>query len=224
MLKINNKEIKAIFFDLDGTLIDTEPIYNRFWREAVASLGHEMSYEQALSLRSLDNNLARELVKSYYNDDIYEEARSIRKKKMNEYLLSHPIKLKVGTLEVLKYLKEIGVDAYVVTATRKDIAMRMCLDLGITLYLKDIISTKDVKIGKPHPDVYLEALKCSNYKNDEVLAVEDSPNGIKSIYNANIKGIFVPDLTLPDIELLPFIFRVEPSLRTFTNYLKEHNI
>ena len=221
MLKINNQEIKAIFFDLDGTLIDTEPIYNRFWREAVASFNKVLTYEQALKLRSLDSNMAGKLFEEWYGDfSLYKRAREVRREKMNLYLQTHPISLKPGTVEILKFLKEKGIKSYIVTATRKDDAIRMTSDYGIYEYLEEIISTKQVLKGKPNPDVYLYALEVANLKANKVLAVEDSPNGILSTKNANIKGIFIPDLTQPTSDIENAIYKVFPSLHEFKNYLE----
>ncbi len=204
----NLKDIKAIFFDLDGTLINSEPYYNRFWREAVASFGYTLTYEQALELRSLDANLAGNLFEKWYGDySLYKRAREVRREKMNEYVKSHPIPVKDGAVQILTYLKDRGIKCYIVTATRKDDATKMTQEYGLFPYLEDIISTKEVKVGKPNPDVYLYALEKAHLNPNDVLAVEDSPNGIKSAYNAGIKGIFIPDLTKPTKDLEKYIFK-----------------
>ena len=52
-------EMRTVFFDLDGVLLDTEPLYRRFWKEAANKCAYELSDEEALSLRSLDGTLAR---------------------------------------------------------------------------------------------------------------------------------------------------------------------
>ena len=213
MLRINHTEIKAIFFDLDGTLINSEPIYNKFWREASASFGLTLTFEQALELRSLDTNLAGLLFEKWYGDySLYKRVREVRREKMDNFVKDNPIPLKKSAIERLKYLKKVGIKAYIVTATRKEDAIRLTTDNGLYPYLEGIISTKQVKVGKPNPDVYLYALEVANLNHNEVLAVEDSPNGIMSVSNAKIKGIFVPDLTQPTKDLKPYIYKVFDSL------------
>ena len=75
--------------------------------------------------------------------------------------------------------------------------------------------------GKPAPDIYLQA--CENMGVDpvETYGVEDSYNGIRSVYNAGMKAIMVPDSLQPTEEIRPLIFRKFDSLNGFLEYLKE---
>ena len=197
---LNN--IKAIFFDLDGTLIDSEPIYNKFWLEAAKELGLPLSKEDALSLRSLDSTLAMERFQKWFNDgSLYLKVKQIRIKKMNEFIRTNPIKLKNNVEQTLDLLNKKNIALYVVTATKKDDAIALLNGLNILHYFKEVISTKDVKRGKPYSDVYLKALELAKLDCSSVIAVEDSPNGVKSALNAKLMTIYVPDLTNNDEEL-----------------------
>ena len=62
-------QIKGVIFDLDGLLLDTEKLYQRFWIEAAAECGYKMTKAQALQLRSLDKNLAKELLSEWFGKD-----------------------------------------------------------------------------------------------------------------------------------------------------------
>ena len=70
---------RTLFFDLDGVLLDTEPLYRRFWMEAIVKCGYEMREEEALSLRSLDASLSRAWFAKRYGNDIYDTVRETRK-------------------------------------------------------------------------------------------------------------------------------------------------
>lgn len=217
--------IKAVFLDLDGTLINTEPLYNRFWREASKEKGYELTYEQALSLRSLDRNKARELFRKWFNEDCYEKIRELRKAKMNAYLESNPIERKSGAKELLEYLQKENIKSYVVTATKKEDALLLLEKVGLKDFIYDIISTKDnIKEGKPSPEVYLKALEISKLSEDEVIAIEDSPNGIISAYEAGLTTIYIPDLTPFDESISEYAFAAFDTLEEVISYIEVSKI
>ena len=99
------RKIECIFFDLDGLLLDTEKLYTRFWMEAAQACGHNMTKETALQLRSCDSTVARAIIQRDLGAQAdYAQIRSERKKRMNQYLETHPMELKTGALEILSCL------------------------------------------------------------------------------------------------------------------------
>ena len=192
--KINNTSV--IFFDLDGTLIDTECLYFRFWKAGCAYYGYEMSDEEALNMRSRDVNSAMEYLSSISNGLLdYYKVKAKRIELMNEYLLTHPIKLKEGAKELLEKLQKEGKRLYLVTANMVDKALKTLKDVGLDGYFVNVISAKDVARGKPYPDVYLKAAQVVGVKPEETIVFEDSPNGLKSSYAAGCFTVMVEDLT-----------------------------
>ena len=72
--------VKAVIFDLDGTIVDTEKYYRQFWPKAMAELGYTLTDEQALELRSLGRPFAPAKFKEWYGEDFdYWKARNLRK-------------------------------------------------------------------------------------------------------------------------------------------------
>ncbi|MBR3308251.1 MAG: HAD family phosphatase [Lachnospiraceae bacterium] len=189
-------------------MIDTEPLYSRFWREAAAEYSYAMTYEDSLSLRSLDNSLARERFKELLDRDVYDMMRERRKALMERYRKDHPIQAKPGAKELMKELEERQLPYYIVTASPADRAERYMTEAGLHYDADRFISTKTVQRGKPWPDVYLEALRISGARAYETIAVEDSPNGIKSAAAAGLKAVMVPDLTEPGEEERRLCYRV----------------
>ena len=210
---INENEIKAFIFDLDGTLIDTEKIYRQIWPKTIASMGFELTDEQFLSLRSLGRPYAPAKFKEWYGDTFdYDGARKIRKGLFDEYTKSNPIQSKPGAIQLLSYLKENHITAAIATATDIIRAKEYLNLTGLANYFDKIISATMVDEGKPSPKVYNYACNVLGLEPSQCIAVEDAPNGIISAYRAGLKVIMVPDLTEPDESLSSMLFARADSL------------
>ncbi len=194
--------IDTVIFDMDGTLIDTEKYYRIFWPKALACFGYEMSDEQALSMRSLGRPFAPVHLKAMFGEELdYYQVRDKRKELMEACLDKEGIALKPGAIELLKWLREHHIRAAIATATDMERTTKYLTKLGLREYFDEIISATMVREGKPSPDIYLYACEQLGRKPEECIAVEDSPNGVLSAYNAGCKVVMVPDQTKPDEEL-----------------------
>ena len=185
----------TFFFDLDGVLINTEPLYFRFWKEACLFYGHKMSDEEALNMRSLDPILGQEFFDSMNKNLNYKIVREKRKELMYRYLDEHPIELKEGAIELLTYLKNSNKKVYIVTANKKEKAIRILKEVGLIDIVSDVISAKDAERGKPFPYVYLDACKIVNKDPKDVIVFEDSPNGLRSSHGAGCFTVMVEDMS-----------------------------
>ncbi len=192
--KINTAEV--LFFDLDGTLIDTEPLYYRFWKEASKYYGYELSHEEALLMRSRDKQSAIDFLNIVSNGLLdYYKVKEKRIELMDEYLKDHPIRMKEDAYSLLKKLKKEGKKIFIVTANTVEKAERIIKEVGFLYLLDGIISAKDVKRGKPFPDVFLFASKYVNKNPEEIIVFEDSPNGLMSSHSAGCFTIMVEDMS-----------------------------
>jgi len=193
------QNVKAVIFDLDGTLIDTEKIYGIVWPKTIEEMGHEMTRAQYLSLRSLGRPFAPARMKEWYGEDFdYDLARSIRKKYFNEYIEEYGMERKPGAIELLEHLRKEGIITAIATATDIDRATQYLEKTGLNGYFDRIISATMVDEGKPSPKVYQYACQQLGLDPKECAAVEDAPNGIISAYKAGCNVIMVPDQSEPD--------------------------
>lgn len=200
---------KAVIFDLDGTVLDTEKLLVKYWCAAANEYGYPMEREHALQLRSLARKYAEPLLKEWFGDECdYMTLRNRRMALMTEHIDKFGLETKKGIRELLIYLGNNGYKRAVATATDLTRAGNYLKSVGLYEYFDNIISAHQVENGKPKPDVYLYAISQLKLQPYECIAVEDSPNGVISASDAGCRTIMVPDLTLPDEELKKRLYSV----------------
>uniref|UniRef100_UPI0040575423 HAD family hydrolase n=1 Tax=Agathobacter sp. TaxID=2021311 RepID=UPI0040575423 len=191
--------IRAVLFDMDGLVLDTEKLYSRFWREATAFYGFPMTYEQSLGLRSLNSKAGEAKLKSYFGDGIdFQKVHDKRIELMDVFVEQEGVERKPGVEELLDYLKAHNIKTSIATSSPLERAKTYLVSVGLGNAFDEIVSGKMVAHGKPEPDVYLYAARKLGVKPEECMILEDSPTGIVSGYRAGCIPVMVPDQSRPD--------------------------
>ena len=191
--------IKAVIFDMDGVLIDTEKLLNIYWQQAAREAGFLVTREDGLAIRSLAAKYAGPYLQEKFGPQFdYAAIRARRKELMREHIAVHGIEKKPGVDEILDYLRTKNIKTAVATATDPERAKQYLTQVGIYDKFDKVVCATMVENGKPEPDVYLYACEQIGEKPSDCIAVEDSPNGITSAYRAGLSVVMVPDLTGPD--------------------------
>lgn len=205
--------VKAVIFDMDGVLIDTEKWLTKYWCQAAGEAGYEMKPEDAFAIRSLAGKYAAPYLQKVLGPEFpYWSVRERRKELMREHIAKYGIEKKHGVDEILDYLKAHDIRTAVATATDPVRTRDYLTRIGIYDKFDRIICATMVENGKPKPDIYLYACEQIGEKPQDCVAVEDSPNGIRSAVDAGLRTIMVPDLTKPDKETAGLITAEADSL------------
>lgn len=195
--------IKAIFFDMDGVLYDSMPNHEHTWVESFKTVGIDFPPEEAYlnegrtgfsticyAFKKYLDRPASELEQQ----QVYETKSLLIKKCPKAPLLP-------GMQDLIKHLISEGKIVFVVTGSRQPSLVEK-LDKNFGISKENIVSSRDVKHGKPHPEPYLIALQKSGFKKEECLVVENAPLGVKSAKAAGIYTIAVNTGKLKDEVLL----------------------
>lgn len=205
--------IKGLIFDMDGLILDTEKLYNIFWKAACRDFGYNLTDSAALSLRSLSGENAKKRFLGLFGEGFdYKVVREHRIELMDKYIEQNGVDIKPGAKELLSYAKEKGYKTSTAT-TSPLLRTKSVLKLsGLDIYFDELVCGDMVSRSKPAPDIYLLAAEKLGLDVSECLGFEDSPNGINSIVNAGMKAVMIPDLSEPDKEVRDKLFALRKDL------------
>ena len=214
--------VKAIVFDMDGVLFDTENLTAASWHRTVKKLGctDVTPYiSEFLGLNAVYHKQA--FLDKFGADFPYDEFIKSSREYSVDFIVKHGVPLKPGVFELLDYLKQKKFLIAVATSTRRETVLQHFKNAGITDYFDQIICGDMVEKSKPNPEIYLKAAAALGIAPQDCIALEDSPNGLTAAYRAGIKTVMVPDLIAPTAELRKMLFACVPSLNDVIPLLKQ---
>lgn len=207
------RPIRGILFDMDGLVLDSEKLYARFWREAAAACGFQMTHAQALRMRAANSRLSQANLHEFFGPDAdYGQMRAKRIELMEAYIARNGIQTKPGIHELLDFLTEQGIRTAIASSSPLERVRRHLAPHGLDVRFDALCSGYDVPWGKPAPDIYLKAAAALGLEPGECLALEDAPLGIESAFRAGCLPVIIPDLDQPSELTLSQCFARADSL------------
>ena len=215
---------KAVIFDMDGLLFDTEIVYYEASQMVADQMG--FPYDKELYLKYLGvsdeevwanyhqifASFGKNNVQKFIND-AYEE--TIRRFSLGA------VQLKPGVIELLDFLEEHRIPKVVASSNQRHIIELLLEKNQLTNYFETIVSAENVKRAKPDPEIFLLAHEYLGTKKQETLVLEDSKNGILAAASAEIPVIMIPDLLAPSEDSQQKTLAVLSSLHEVPGYLKK---
>lgn len=196
--------IKAVIFDMDGVLLDSERLYRTHWLETGKYYGIEQEHMTIICNRIAGGSSlhTKEVFAEELGTDFpYEEMRKKVLDSMDAYISVHGIDVKPGIRELLAFLREQNVKIGLATSTEQERATRNLMNANLLCYFDGCMFGDNVMNSKPAPDIYLAACETVGVSPKEAMGVEDSINGIFSCINAGMTAVMVVDLIQPTPEI-----------------------
>ena len=214
--------IAAVLFDMDGVIFDSERAQRACWLEIAAQEG--LSDMEAVYARCIGVTMevTGGILTAAYGEDF--PWRDFRRRTTELYLARYAggrLPLKPGARELLRSLHEKGVPLALASSTQRALVERWLEDAGLTQYFDALVTGDAVTKSKPDPEIFLTACKMLNVKPENAVVIEDSYNGVRAGFAANMHTLMVPDLLPPNAEMREKAEKIFPSLREVEDYFKE---
>ncbi len=190
---MNQPEIHAIIFDLDGTLINSEAVAFRAWQEALAEYGHEFQHKDQELIVGVQIEQAIHNVRDQFQlPDSYETVSKNLAARW-EVLSVDGFPLLPGVQELLDLLDERGVIWGIATNSDHPYAKRYLEMVELYDRAHAVVGSDEVACGKPAPDVFLECARRLGVSAENCLAVEDTVLGHHAAATAGMRVIAIPN-------------------------------
>lgn len=217
--------IKAVLFDMDGLMIDTESLATEAFIHSAKKQGYDMTKEETLLVLGFTTKSIYEFWENYFkNSDVSGKQLVDDHYKYIENILFTTGPRKMPYIEeLLKYLKESNYKVAVASSSNMNHIINNMEKTGLKKYIDEFASGAEVENGKPAPDVFLLAAERLGVKPEECLVLEDSKAGVIAGSSAGAKVIMVPDMFKADEECKERTYRIVGNLGEVISVLEEKN-
>jgi len=183
----------AVLWDMDGTLVDTEPYWIAAESPLVERFGGTWTHEQSLQMVGMGlEDAGRILQDAGVRMPVAEIIDHLTAEVMAQ-LRTDGVPFRPGAKELLQSLRAAGVPTALVTMSMRRMAVEIVELIEFDAF-DLVVAGDDVDRPKPHPDPYLQACEALGVRPEDVVAIEDSPNGLRSSLAAGIASIGVPNV------------------------------
>lgn len=208
----------SVIFDLDGTLIDSEPVFKAVAKIAAREFDQCFTDELYLDLVGLPGTEVESGIRDAFGQTFpMEEFRYSFATHWEQHVDAHGIAIKSGALNLVERLDELDIAYAIATSTPYDRALQSLQYAGLEDRFKNIIGGDQIEHGKPAPDIYLKAAKTIATEPGRCIAIEDSKVGVSAAAAAKMYTIMIPDIKPADAHTRTLASEILPSMDAATD-------
>ena len=187
------RPVRAVIFDMDGLLVDTEAPVRDALMSAAAAIGRELPIPVFMSMVGTTSAHSDQVLVEHFGEGFDLDAYLTEVRRLLELSFDIGVPLKPGAAELLALLDEVGLPKALVTSSSRR-AVDRHLPAEVVARFSTLITSESVEHSKPHPQPYLKAAAALGVQAEDCLALEDSHNGVRSAHAAGMMAVMVPDL------------------------------
>jgi HAD superfamily hydrolase (TIGR01509 family) len=186
-------QLKAIVFDMDGLMVDSEPLSQQAWDEYLRPYGHQLSEEIVHNIIGLRADVSTPVIKELFN--LPEPVPTIISKRAAIYsqIRANGVPTMPGLHALHAEIARRNIPWAVATSSPRAHAVEILQQLGLLARCRAIAAGDEVTHGKPNPDIYLLAAERLGIPPQDCLALEDSGPGSQAAVNAGMTVIAIPN-------------------------------
>jgi HAD superfamily hydrolase (TIGR01509 family) len=194
--------MKAVIFDMDGVIIDSEPIHFEVDMQTMKDFGCSISKEELDKYVGTTNEYMFTNIKNKYKlEKSAEEIINYRCELVKRKVIESDLVPIEGIIDLLKNLRAKNIPAAIASSSPRDFIEVVVSKFGIEDYFRCILSGEEVENGKPAPDIYVETAKKLRISPEECVVIEDSKNGVLAAKKAGMKCIGFKNFNSGDQDL-----------------------
>ncbi len=212
---------RGAIFDMDGTLLDTERIYQEGWYNVARDFGEEPNWELAKLESGASGPYMYETVTKFFPKvdphEYVEHVIAYMTRKTNEHISLMP-----GVTEILTFFKDNGVKLAVASSSPREVIEKNLARVEILDFFgRGIVAGTEVQHGKPAPDIFLKTAALLELAPEDCYVFEDSLNGMRAAAAAKCAAVMIPDQVAPTDEIKNLATAIYPSLNDAMAAIKD---
>jgi HAD superfamily hydrolase (TIGR01509 family) len=212
--------VKAVVFDMDGLLVDTEVVYCEALTVQAAAMGFDLPHDVLMRMIGSAWAGSATILKQHFGEafdtDALRDGSIVRFYEIAE----GGVALKTGVREILDVLANAGIPLAIATSSRRSEVEHHMGGHGLLTGFQAVVASGDYARAKPHPDPYLRAAEALGVDPAHCLALEDSHNGVRAASSAGMMTIMVPDMLDPTEEMHSLCVRIARDLHEVRELLE----